>query len=180
MFKLIQTWHISKTGSNYYCCYNYYDGDDDNIINNYCCCYYLLFIITLSLGDRARALRLRVWWRKYWWHNDPEQTGLRELSSPSWWGQQKVSQWLGQICSGDAADTSEAAWQAVQDSSRLCQKEKVSKVWIMLLFSSHIRYAPIQVSLLWHRFAYLNSGHSIPDPVLVFPFFLNVKSVITQ
>lgn len=106
--------------------------------------------MTLSLGDRARHLRLRFRWWEYWSYTDLEQAGLRELSSPNWWGQQKVSQWLGQICSGDAADTSEIIRQAVQDPRRLRQKETdVSEVWMFFLFfESQVMDAPLQLFYL--------------------------------
>lgn len=94
--------------------------------------------MALSPDSRTRDLRLQVWCWEYRALCDLQQSGLCELFPSKQWGQQKVSQGLGQICASNAANASETNPRAVQDPRRLRQKEaEISKVWMLFFYRLH-------------------------------------------
>lgn len=112
--------------------------------------------VVLSAEDGAGDIRLRVRRGEYGPRRYVQQPRSWSFSLPGWWKPQAVSQQLGPVCSGTAADPSESDWQAVQDPRRLGQKEaQVPKV--CSLFSSQTvqtRFFQVTLKLtnqcMWH------------------------------
>lgn len=123
--------------------------------------------VVLSAEDGAGDIRLRVRRGEYGPRRYDQQPRSWSFSLPGWWKPQAVSQQLGPVCSGTAADPSESDWQAVQDPRRLGQKEaQVPKV--CSLFSSQTvqtRFFQVTLKLtnqcMWHWYC-LTRGEKTP------------------